>query len=95
MKKNSTKKNSKGIFGTTLAKTKEMALNANDFALAKTENVVTTSLEVTAQWQTVADKALKGGFKLAANQQDLVFDLLNEVKDHVKLGRKKFNKLVA
>ncbi|UOY07769.1 hypothetical protein L0P88_04265 [Muricauda sp. SCSIO 64092] len=78
-----------------MAKTKAMALKGNDTALARTEELVTTSLEITAQWQNVADKALKGGLKLAANQQDLVFDILNEVKNDLKIGKKKFNKLVA
>ena len=95
MKNKSTKKDTKGFVGNAMAKTKKFMVKTNDLALAKTEEAVTTSLEVTAQWQTVADKALKGGLKLAANQQDLVFDILNEIKDHAKLGRKKFRKLVA
>lgn len=95
MKNKSTKKNAKGLIGKAMAKTKEMALKANDTALTRTEELVTTSLEITAQWQNVADKALKGGLKLAANQQDLVFDILNEVKNDLKIGKKKFSKLVA
>ncbi len=95
MKNKAKAKNVKGIFFVAVDKTKEMAGKANDFALVKTEEVVTDSLEVATQWQSVADKALKGGLKLAANQQDLIFDVLNEVKNHVKIGRKKFAKLVA
>ncbi|MEM9361194.1 MAG: hypothetical protein AAGA43_01110 [Bacteroidota bacterium] len=95
MKKNKSNKKSKGIISSAMAKTKDMALKANETALVKTEEVVTTSLEITAQWQAVADKALKGGLKLAAKQQDLIFDILNEVKGDLKIGRKKFNKLVA
>ena len=95
MKNKTNVKNAKGMIFTAIDKTKKMAVDANDFALAKTEEVVTDTLDVTAQWQSVADKALKGGLKLAANQQDLVFDVLNEIKDHVKIGKKKFAKLVA
>jgi len=95
MKNKSTKKESKGLLGTTMDKTKKFLVKTNDLALTKTEEAITTSLEVTAQWQMVADKALKGGLKLAANQQDLVFDLLNEIKDHAVEGKKKFRKLVA
>lgn len=95
MKNKSTKKNVKGLVGNAMATTKKFVIKTNDLALAKTEEAVTTSLEVTAQWQTVADKAIKGGLKLAANQQDLVFDILNEIKDHALEGKKKFRKLVA
>ncbi|MET1258143.1 hypothetical protein ABV409_02320 [Flagellimonas sp. DF-77] len=95
MKNKSTKKNSKGRVSEMMAKTKNFAVKTNDKALERTEAAVTTSLEVTAQWQKVADKALKGGLKLAANQQDLVFDILNEIKDHALAGKEKFRKLVA
>ena len=95
MKKNSKKKDSKGLIGTAMSKTKTFLVNTNEKALARTEEVVSTSLEMTAQWQHVAEKAIKGGLKLAANQQDLVFDILNEVKDYAKEGKNRFNKLVA
>lgn len=88
-------KKSNGIVSTVMTKTSKIATNANDFALANTEKVITGTFEVTAQWQEVAEKALKGGLKLAENQQDLVFDVLNEIKGHVKTGKKKFSKLVA
>ena len=95
MKNNKTAKKAKGFIGKTIAKAKDFALNANDIALAKTEEIVTDSLEIAAQWQKVGEKAIKGGLKLSANQQDLVFDILNEVKSDVKEGQKKFRKLVA
>lgn len=95
MKNTGKTKNMNGLVSTIMANTKKMAINANDFALAKTETVIVSSLEVTAQWQTVADKALKGGLKLADNQQDLVFDFLNEIKGHVKVGKTKFTKFVG
>lgn len=85
----------KGIITKAVQKTKEIALNANATALAKTEEFVSTSIEVAEQWQNVTEKALKGGLKLAANQQDLVFDILNEIKADFKEGKKRFSKLVA
>lgn len=88
-------KNAKGMISNALNSPKKMVTKANDYALNTTETVVTESLEITAQWQQVADKALKGGLKLAANQQDLVFDILTEMKGQAKKGRKKFSKLVA
>lgn len=89
------KKDSKGLISNALSKTKALIIKTNDAALTKTEALVTTSLEVTAQWQKVADKAIKGGLKLASNQQDLVFDILNDIKDHAIESKKKFSKLVA
>lgn len=85
----------KGMLSTRVATSKKLASKANVYALNTTERVVTESLEMTSQWQQVADKALKGGLKLAANQQDLVFDILTEIKGNVKKGKKRFSKLVA
>ncbi|MGD1944819.1 MAG: hypothetical protein ACFB0A_00800 [Croceivirga sp.] len=59
MKTKSTTKNTKGI----VSRVKKILGNANELALSKTEETVTTSIEITAQWQTVAEKALKGGLK--------------------------------
>jgi len=75
--------------------TKTFVNKANDFALNTTENVVTETIEATAQWQTVADKAIKGSLKLAANQQDLVFETLTSIKGQLKDSKKRFKKLVA
>ena len=95
MKNKSTKKNTKGFIGNAMSNTKKFMVNANDKALTGTEKAVNTSLEVAAQWQNVADTAIKGGLKLAANQQELVFDILTEIKDHAIEGKKRFSKLVA
>ena len=90
-----TNKNIKGLFSNAAEKAKGFAKNANSMALNGTEKVVTDSLEMTAQWQNVADLAIKGGLKLAANQQNLVFDILNEVKADFKAGNKRLRDLVA
>ncbi|GEQ86973.1 hypothetical protein ULMS_24810 [Patiriisocius marinistellae] len=95
MKKKVNVKNAKGMISKAMNTSKTAVTKANDFALNTTEVVVTGSLEATAQWQTVADNAIKGGLKLAKNQQDLVFDVLNEIKSQVKESKKRFSKLVA
>lgn len=95
MKKKVNTKDAKGMISKAMTTTKTMATKANDIALNTTETVVTEALDVTAQWQTVAEKAIKGGLKLAANQQNLVFDALTIVKGQMKDGKKKFKKLVA
>ena len=92
---NKTDKASEGLLSNVAAKTKKFVLNANDIALNKTEEVVNQSLEIASQWQSVAELAIKGGLKLSANQQALVFDILNEVKADLKEGKKRFGKLVA
>jgi gas vesicle protein len=75
--------------------TKNVAKKVNGFALNTTEEVVTESLTAVSQWQEVANKALKGGFKLTANQQDIFFDTLDTFKAQFLQGRKKFHKLFA
>ncbi len=95
MKNKSTQKNTQGFLEKGMKKTGKFLVKTNDLALTRTEEAVTTSLEFTAQWQAVADKAIKGGLKLAANQQDLVFDILNEIKNQAVESKKRFSKLVA
>lgn len=74
---------------------KENANKANDFALNTTEEVVTGTINVAAQWQDVANKALKGGIKLMDNQQKIVFDALETYKAHLLNGRKRLRKIFA
>lgn len=90
-----TNKETKGLLGNMVAKAKDFALTANDRALNSTEKAVNQSLEITAQWQGVAEMAIKGGLKLASNQQNLVFDILNEVKADLREGKKRLNKLAV
>lgn len=71
------------------------AKKANDFALIKTEEVVTESISVATQWQQVTDKALKAGIKLMENQQNIVFDALETYKNHFVKGKQRFSKLFA
>ena len=78
-----------------LDKTKKVVLTANGYALNTTEDIVSEGIIVAEQWQTVGNKALKGGLTLAATQQDIVFDALKGVKKHVILSKKRFTKLIA
>ncbi|MDO6596268.1 hypothetical protein Q4512_05030 [Oceanihabitans sp. 2_MG-2023] len=79
----------------TIKKTKKVAASANNYALNTTEEVVSETIIVAEQWQTVANKAIKDSLKLAATNQDLVFTALTGVKKHVKLSKKRFTKLIA
>ena len=78
-----------------LDKTKKAVKSANGYALNTTEDVVTETIILAEQWQTVANKAIKDSLKLAATQQDIVFDALTGVKKHVMLSKKRFTKLIA
>ena len=78
-----------------LKKTKKVAITANGYALHTTEDLVTEGIVVAEQWQTVGNKALKGGLSLAATQQDIVFDALTGMKKHIILSKKRLSKLIA
>lgn len=71
------------------------AIKANEFALNTTEEVVTETISVATQWQTVTDKALKASIKLMDNQQNLFFDALETYKNHFVKGKERFSKLFA
>ena len=93
--KNSKKAVAKSNLNTAIDNTKNVVKKVNGFALKTTEEVVSESLTAVSQWQGVANKALKGGFKLVANQQDIIFDTLDTFKAQFLQGRKKFHKLFA
>ncbi len=95
MNKKVNKKSVKATVTTVLNTTKNVASKTNDFALNTTEDVVLGTINVAGQWQKVTDKALKGGLKLMANQQDLVFTTLEMFKSQMINSKKRFTKLFA
>ena len=74
---------------------KSTAKNLNNFAFETTEVVVDEIITKSAQWQKVADKAIKAGLKLSANQQDLTFKTLETVKGQMKVSSKRFKGLFS
>lgn len=78
-----------------LDQVKEVAKKTNDFVYNTSEDVVDFSIKRGAEWQNVAEKAIKGGLKLAANQQDLVFDTLEIFKGQFKKSSKRFSSLFS
>lgn len=78
-----------------LNKTKSSLKSANGYALNTTEEVVSEGIIVAEQWQTVANKALKGSLTLVSTQQEIVFEALTGLKKHVMLSKKRFTKLIA
>lgn len=74
---------------------KDTTKNINEFALETSSEVVDAAINTTALWQGVAEKAIKGGFKLARKQQDITFDALETVKAQFSDSRKRFTKLFS
>ncbi len=67
----------------------------NDYALDTTEEIVTETITVAGQWQSVTIMALKGTVKLLENQQNLIFDALETYKNHFVKGKKRFTQIFA
>lgn len=61
----------------------------NKFILDTTEDILDETLERAEDWQVVGQKAIKGGIKIAAKQQDLVFDALETAKKQIVKGKKR------
>ena len=64
----------------------------NKFVLDTTEDVLEETLERAEDWQLVGQKAIHGGIKIAAKQQDLMFDALEAAKKQMVKGK---NRVVA
>ena len=80
---------------TVVDRVKDMSKEINDFALETTEDIVTGAISRTEQWQNIASKAIDGGLKLAANQQEIVFDTLESIKGQLAHSRKRFSMLFS
>lgn len=61
----------------------------NKFMLDTTEEVIDESLVRIEDWQAVGQKAIQGGIKVAAKQQDLVFDALETAKKQIVKSKKR------
>lgn len=90
MANNKTNKTAKTTF---VEAAKERIVMFNKFVIDTTEEVVDMGIKRTAEWQGVAEKAIQGGLKVSAKQQDLVFDALESVKGQVVNGKKHMTKL--
>ena len=78
-----------------IERTKNNVKNANSVALQSTEELINESLTIAEQWQKVSTKAITSGFKLASNQQDIIFDGLDTFKGQLVQGKKRITKLFA
>lgn len=94
-KKANKKQNINTRFDSIVATTKDATKAANDFVLESTDDALKVALKRTSDWQAVGEKAIQGGLKLAANQQDLMFDTLDVVKTQIKNSQKRFSALFS
>jgi len=75
------KANNKYTF--TLKGIRNSVKNINKFFLDTTEDVLEETIERAEDWQMVGQKAINSGIKIAAKQQDLMFDALEVAKKQI------------
>ena len=73
----------------------DTAKNVNKYTLKTAEEMVDGALANGEKLQTITAKAVKGGLKLAAKQQDIVFDTLETVKGQLSGSALRFRKLFS
>lgn len=81
------KANNKSIF--SMDYVRKTIKSVNKFVLDTTEDVLDETLERAEDWQAVGQKAINGGIKVAAKQQDLMFDTLETLKKQMVNGKKR------
>ena len=73
----------------------DTAKNVNQYTLKTAEEIVDGALANSEKIQGITAKAMKGGLKLAAQQQDIVFDTLDTVKGQLVVRVKRLRKLFS
>lgn len=66
--------------------------NVNKFVIDTTEMIVDETLDRTADWQKVTEKAIHGGFKMVKSQSDLTFKALETLKRQLIKGQERLAK---
>ena len=74
---------------------KQAGIDINEFTISTAEDLVDGALATGQKWQSVTDKAVKGGLMLAAKQQTMVFDTLDTVKGQFASNFKRAKKLFS
>lgn len=73
---------------------KKTVKEVNDFTLETAETIVEGAIVNGEKWQDLTHKAIKGSLKIAENQQNMVFDALEEVKNQMNKSKSRIKKLV-
>jgi len=66
----------------------------NDYTIKTADELVDTAMESGQKWQGITNKAVKGGLKLAAKQQDIMFDTLETIKGQLTDSAVKLKKIL-
>lgn len=77
----------------TVKTAKESAKTANKAALDSADDLVDVAFENGKKLQSITVKAIDGGFKIAAKQQDIVFTTLETVKGQLTKNASRFRDL--
>ena len=77
----------------TVKTAKETAKTANKVALESADDLVDVAFENGKKLQSITAKAIDGGFKIAAKQQDIVFTTLETVKGQLTKNASRFRDL--
>ncbi len=77
-----------------VATIKKAVKNTNEFALETAEELVEGFAVNGEKWQSIANKAVKTGLKLAARQQDIVFSTLETVKGQLMNSANRLKNIV-
>ncbi len=64
----------------TIDNFRKTAKKVNDYTLKTADEMVDDMIENSEKWQKLAEKTVKGSMKLAAKQQEIVFDTLDTLK---------------
>lgn len=86
MAKKIVKNKANNNFEGTVENIKSTIVSANGFLIETTDEIVDTAIASGEKWQEVGAKAIKGGFKIASFQQDLMFSALEAFKTQLKVG---------
>jgi len=78
----------------TLENIRETAKTVNKYTLKTADELVDGAIENGEKMQDITNKAVKGGLKLAAKQQDIVFSALETMKDQLADSTLRFKKLL-
>jgi len=74
---------------------KTTAGKINSTSLKVADTLVDDAVKNGKEWQGVAEKAIKGGLKLADKQQDIIFDTLETVKGQMLKNADRFRGLFS
>lgn len=87
--------NIQGGVDTAKKTAKKLVKNTNAAVLDMTEDIVEGTIARGSEWQNIAEKSVKGGLKIAAKQQDMLFDTLDIIKGEYIRNRGRFSKLFS